>query len=213
VAGSEWVDPARALRYLGRADSMPHRTEGEEALQELVPPDAARVLDLGTGDGRLLALVLERRPRTEGVALDFSPTMLAAARERFATCRAVNVIEHDLEHRLPNLGAFTAVVTSFAIHHLEHERKRSLYAEILDQLSPGGVFANLEHVSSPSPALHRAYLQWMGFTPQDEDPSNRLLDLETQLGWLRELGYSDVDCLWKWREFALLTGTRPPEEP
>ena len=84
------------------------------------------VLDLGSGDGRLLALVRRARPETEAVAIDFSETMLDLLRERFAGDARVRVVAHDLSDPLPaaSLGRFDAIVSSFAIHHLTHPRKR-----------------------------------------------------------------------------------------
>jgi tRNA (cmo5U34)-methyltransferase len=203
-----WSSRQHVRDYLERADLISHRGEGEAALLEFVPQHARRILDLGTGDGRLLALVRAACPHTEAVALDFSPAMLEQAGKRFAGNSAVSVIDHDLDEPLPDLGNFDVVISSFAIHHLIHERKRALYAEIYRRLNPGGVFCNLEHVSSPTARLHEDFLRRIGFTVETEDPSNKLLDAETQLGWLREIGFVDVDCHWKWRELSLLAGRR-----
>jgi tRNA (cmo5U34)-methyltransferase len=208
-----WDSPDHARDYLGRADSILHRSEGESTLLEFLPPTPRRVLDLGTGDGRLLALVkaalTEHNSNVEAVAVDFSPAMLEAARQRFAEDSSVTLIAHNLDNPLPALGRFDAVVSCFAIHHLLHERKRALYVEIHALLHPGGVFCNLEHVASPTPRLHEEFLHCLGITRETEDPSNKLLDLETQLRWLREIGFVDVDCHWKWRELALLVGRKP----
>ncbi len=207
--GSEWSDPAHVRHYLTRSGGEARLAEGDRALLELIPPQTRRVLDLGTGDGRLLALLAEALGEIEGVGLDSSELMLAAASERFAGEPRLRVLEHDLATRLPDLGRFDAVVSCMAIHHLEHERKRALYGEAFAALAPGGVLANLEHVASPTPALHLAFFAAIEEPLECEDPSDRLLDVETQLGWLRELGFADVDCQWKWRELALLAGLRP----
>lgn len=195
---SEWTIPERVARYLDRADGFPRRAEGESVLFEHVPREARRVLDLGTGDGRLLALLGRGRPEIAGVGVDFSGVMLDAARERFSGDERIKVVQHDLSEPLPALGRFDAVISSFAIHHLEHDRKRSLYGEVFDLLEPGGVFANFEHVASPTHRLHLAFFQAIDEPIQEEDPSDRLLDVQTQLEWLRALGFDDVDCYWKW---------------
>jgi len=206
-----WTSAGHARDYLGRADSILHRSEGESTLLEFIPKTARRILDLGAGDGRLLALVKSELASTdvEAVAVDFSPTMLEAAGQRFAGDSSVTIVTHNLDHPLPALGKFDAVVSCFAIHHLVHERKRALYTEIHSLLNPGGVFCNLEHVASPTPRLHEEFLHHIGYTVKTEDPSNKLLDLETQLQWLREIGFVDADCHWKWRELALLVGRKP----
>ena len=205
---NEWQSRQHACAYLERADRIPHRAAGESTLLEEIPSSVRRVLDLGSGDGRLLDLVLRARPDARGVAIEFSPVMLEGLHARFGSGGRAQIVDHNLDHSLPPLGSFDAVVSSFAIHHLEHPRKHTLYAEIWALLEPGGVFCNLEHVASPTPHAHERFLEAMGTSPAEEDPSNKLLDVHTQLEWLRQLGFTDVDCYWKWRELALLVGRK-----
>jgi SAM-dependent methyltransferase len=201
IETNEWATAEHAKAYLERAPGLPRRDAAYAELLELLPGNPRRVLDLGTGDGYLLALT-----GAPGVALDFSPTMLDAARSRFGSRPDIEVVEHNLNAPLPDVGTFDAVVSSFAIHHCPHDRKRALYAEAFACLEPGGIFANLEHVSSPTARLHE---QFLALVDSPEDPANKLLDVETQLAWLREIGFIDVECFWKWRELALMAGVKP----
>ena len=85
--------------------------------------------------------------------------------------------------------------------------KRTRYEEIFEIVEAGGPFCNLQHVASPTSRVHRRFLEAIGWP--DEDPSNKLLELEIQLRSLREIGFRDVDCYWKWRELALFAGWKP----
>ena len=110
-----WSEASHARDYLERRDDIPHRHDGYAALLEFLPPAPRRVLDLGTGDGELLAHVRGAHPQAGGVAVDFSAEMLARARARYADEPSVSVVEHDLNRPLPAAwGTFDAVVSSFA---------------------------------------------------------------------------------------------------
>ena len=177
-------------------------------LREVLPGAPETVLDLGCGDGRLAALVLEARSSvTQVLAVDRSLTMLDRARERFQSEPRVTVNQWDLAEPIGPLGGFDVIVSGFAIHHLESDRKRDLFSEVARQLRPDGLFANLEVVASATPELHAEFLTAIGRSA--DDPEDRLVGVETQMGWMREAGLEQVDCLWRWRGFALLVG-RPP---
>jgi SAM-dependent methyltransferase len=206
---NRWADRQWALRYLRERDAIPHRADGLEVMLELLPERVERVLDLGTGDGSTLALVLAARPGAAGVGLDFQEAMLERARERFVGDDRVEIGRHDLSQPLADeLGDFDVVVSSFAIHHLVPERQRVLYSEVRERLRPGGLFANVEHVASRSDELHTAFLSAMGLSLEQDDPSNKLVPVETHLAWLDDLGFRDVECYWKWRELAVVGGCR-----
>jgi SAM-dependent methyltransferase len=202
-----WASAEQAREFLSRADALPHRSEGELVLlRDLADALPGRILDLGCGDGRLTALLLAEYPASEAICVDMSETMLAAARERFAGDDRVTFASHRLDDPLPFPGPFDAVVSSLAIHHVTDDRKRSLYGEAAGLLAPGGVFANLEIVASPTQELHD---RWRDETGARDDPSDVLRDLFSQLAWIEEAGLDHVDCIWKWRSLALMRGERP----
>jgi SAM-dependent methyltransferase len=214
---------------------IPDRQRQLEVLQRVLqfaPQQPARVLDLGAGDAILLATILEAYPNAQGIAVDFSPLMLEQARERLRGFgdRAVTV-EADLRYpqwKTSLEGSFDAIVSGFAIHHLPHDRKQELYREIHDLLNPGGVFLNVEHVASATPAVERLFDDAMTehlfqrrrergeevtleevrreFMERPDRVANILAPVEDQCAWLRAIGFCDVDCFWKYFELALFGG-------
>jgi tRNA (cmo5U34)-methyltransferase len=235
-----WKDGAVARQFLdARTTRVPGVRTQLEVLVHLLRSQARpprRIVDLGAGDGLLLGTVLEAFPDAAGIAVDFSPPMLDRARERLRSFdgRAA-VVEGDLgapgwQVDLP--PSFDAVISGFAIHHLPDARKRALYAEIHGCLAPGGLFLNLEHVASATPrvesiadeamvlhqyAQRRAAGEAVGleevrraYLTRPDRRANILASVETQCAWLRDLGFVDVDCFWKWFELALFGGLRAP---
>jgi SAM-dependent methyltransferase len=207
-AGAGWSDPEQVRWYVERISRLEARQQGERMLVDLLPEAPQRVLDLGCGDGVLAALALAHRPSvTEVVAVDASPPMLERARDRFAGEPRVTVCEGDLLDPITDLGTFDLIVSGFAIHHVDDDRKRGLFAECAAQLARGGRFLNLEVVTSATPARHAEFLAAIG--RETDDPEDRLASVEDQVRWMADAGLVDVDCLWRWRGFALLVGDAP----
>jgi SAM-dependent methyltransferase len=196
----------------------------------------ARVLDLGCGDGILGRALLDQFPAAEGTFLDLSPTMVAAAEAKLRSyVPRSRVLQGDFGQREWNelvapFGPFDVVVSGYAIHHQPDARKRELYGEILPLLTPRGLFLNMEHVSSRCHWAEQAFNDMMidslwayhqqqatahsrdevahQYVQRDDWSANILAPLETQLQWLRELGYIDVDCFFKALELTLFGGRR-----
>lgn len=200
--GGEWRDPERADEWAARRARLPHAADAEMLLVEhLLPEQIGAVLDLGCGDGHLIAVVGQGRSAARCVGLDLSPSMVESARERFRGVDGVEFAVHDLMEPLgQELGQFDVVLSALAIHHLSDERKRTLFVEIFGLLKPGGAFFNFDCVASPTPELHSLSQAALGFDERNQDPSDQPASLRSQLDWLREAGFTQVGCHWKWLE-------------
>jgi SAM-dependent methyltransferase len=113
-----------------------------------------RVLDMGAGTGRSSIMVLEARPQATLVALDlfgesyeqhFGPGISPQDR-LLANLRAANVerraaIQAGDMRKLPfEAAAFDAIVSAYAIDHLNREGVKQSLAEAARVLKPGGEF-------------------------------------------------------------------------
>lgn len=208
-------------------------------LAKAAQPLPRSFLDLGCGDGILGHALLDAYSphNVVGIFADFSPPMLDAARVRLAGEDAI-FVEVDYAHpgwesgvRLPReevASGFDIIVSGFSIHHQPDTRKREIYKEIYDLLSPGGIFLNLEHVASTSrwgeerfeehfiDSLYR-YHAPLGksrqqvaedFYHRPDKSANILAPVEEQCHWLSDIGFLNVDCFLKIFELALFGGLK-----
>jgi tRNA (cmo5U34)-methyltransferase len=236
---SQWQTQELVTAFLeGVRGAIPGADLQLEAITKIVAlwsPPHSRILDIGCGDGILGRLLLDRFPAVQVTFIDFSEPMLAAAREKLkhsskATVHRADFSEPAWLDSVADQCPFDVVVSGFAIHHQPDSRKRALYAEIHGILSPGGVFLNLEHVSSATsagerlfddffvdhllrfhhrtkPGIQRQEIEQTYYNRPDKN-ENILAPLAVQCDWLRQVGFQDVDCFLKVFELALFGGKK-----
>lgn len=186
----------------------------------LAGPDPRRILDLGAGTGMLSQMVLAAYPKVNATLFDFAPQMLDKAKETLDPNR-VEVRVGDMYKEIPE-GPWDAIVSALAIHHLTDEGKQFVYRQACEQLKPGGVFVNAEHVYGPTEEMDVEYRRWhkakayeLGISDEDWAAAeermthDHLSPLSDQLRFLEEAGFTDVDCLMKDHGFTVLFGRRP----
>jgi SAM-dependent methyltransferase len=234
MTGTAWQQEHVVAAYVEeRRALLPLFDAQEELVRRLLTRGGRQVhrfLDLGAGDGDLAALVVDAFPGSTGVLVDFSEPMLAAAQRRGEDRWAI--VRGDLSDAawrdgVPD-GRYDAVVSRFAIHHLTDARKRALYAEAFELLTPGGVFLNWEHVETGGLAegMFDEYWRERMLAAARENGDARppgevlaayddgadddiLCDTGTQCEWLREIGFEGVDTYFTLPGLAIFGGTRP----
>ncbi len=222
----------------GVRGAIPFAAEQIEVMHMLIKMSGINVksfLDIGCGDGILAAAILEHFPDSKAVLLDISKPMIKAAKDKLSSYIHIDYIVYDygkkdwvgeVKHQAP----FDIIVSGFSIHHQPDARKFEIYGELFNLLNTNGLFINIEQVSSPTKwiesvfdelfieSLYQMHLkqgdvvtrtqvagEW--FTRPDIE-ANILAPVEKQCEWLRQIGYSDVDCYFKILELAVFGGRK-----
>ena len=152
--GADW-DEMRALDLPAAAV--------EEALLRLVPePDAGRLLDIGTGTGRVLELLAHHI--SQGIGVDASKAMLALARSRLARADLTHCSVRLADmYRLPlQENSFDIAVLQMVLHYAEDPP--GVLAEAARVLRPGGRLLVVDLARHEQDAvLTRFAHRWPGF--------------------------------------------------
>ncbi len=234
---SKWETKELTQTYLeGVRGAIPGASFQLEVLSKIISiwcPLPSKILDLGCGDGILGRVLLDANSTAQVTFIDVSDPMLEALRNRIgdnprATAARADFGTPDWIDALEDSSLFDVIVSGFAIHHQPNDRKKDLYAEIYGLLREGGVFLNLDHVSSATPSgtelFDSFFIDHLRRFLTNANPGESTREIEeayycdkkdnilapvgTQCQWLRDLGFLDVDCFFKTFELALFGGRR-----
>lgn len=220
--GLKVADYDREIRRL-----VPHYdelvAEGTSWLARLVRPDA-RVLDLGSGTGRMAAAILDALPRATVTLLDVDPKMLEQARLRFADRPADAArVSFTLGSFFDPLPTCDAIVASLSLHHVaDLGDKTRIYRAVRDALPEGGLFLVLDATLSDDPRLSSAafdrWAEWMVAQGIDAATARRhfadwareerYAPLADELRALDAAGFSRPECFFRKGPVAVYGGLR-----
>ncbi len=179
-----------------------------------------KVLDIGAGTGLLSSYVLGKFPTARLTLIDISEGMLEVARLRFQERPWVRFICEDYQQFVFE-EKYDIIVSALSIHHLPDNNKEQLYSKCYLSLEDQGVFVNADQVAGNTAVLDALFKrEWKRFVGSNSLTSDEIeacyermkLDqeakLDIQLQWLRQAGFADVDCAYKYFNFAVMTGRK-----
>ncbi len=174
------------------------------------------ILDMGAGTGLLTEFVLQKYPDANVTLVDLSEKMLEMAETRFSSHSNIKIVCQDFT-TFTNEYPYDAVLSSLAIHHIEDFNKIKLYNSIYSIVKEDGIFINCEQISGDDDYFIRLYeKQWKNkvensdLTQEEIDAAYERVKLDkrtplyTQLEWLKKAGFKEVDCLYKYYDFAVI---------
>ncbi|MBN1525854.1 MAG: class I SAM-dependent methyltransferase [Spirochaetales bacterium] len=187
-------------------------------------------LDLGCGDGVLAKHIHSFFPENTFHVCDGSEKMITAAKENLkhiAGCHFYTVTFEEIMENEVFGTRFDFIVSSFAVHHIQHEIKYRFFETLNSLLKPDGHFINIDTCLSGNQQTNEWYYtlwkEWIigqqeraGIKEDYSDipqkaphkPENHYQELDIQLDWLKKAGFTNVDCYYKYGIFCIYGGQK-----
>ncbi|MDO0824164.1 class I SAM-dependent methyltransferase [Desulfosporosinus nitroreducens] len=178
------------------------------------------VLDVGAGTGLLSFLILKKFPNANLTLIDISEKMLEVAKVRFKGNLNVTYINDDYTNYKFN-EKYDVIISSLSIHHLTEDEKKQLYRNIYACLNENGVFINADQVLGETPFIESLYKRDWKYKVENSGLSkeeilsayervklDKMSTLDDQINWLKGIGFTDVDCVYKYFNFVVIYGRK-----
>ena len=206
---------------------IPYYEQMLDALVAALPfskSQSIRVVDLGCGTGTIARWIKDIYPQAKITCVDIAEKMLQIARAKLSDAG------NDVRYQLGNFEdyqfdtTYDVAISSLALHHLVTDKdKIKFYHQIYDRLTPGGVFYNADIILGSSSYLQKHYMEkwreymllqvtveeieqkWLPQHYEEDRPAN----LMSQLAWLQNIGFIEIDVIWKYYNFAVYGGRKP----
>ncbi|MBY8982336.1 MAG: methyltransferase domain-containing protein [Candidatus Lokiarchaeota archaeon] len=188
-----------------------------------------KILDLGTGNGILIKTLFNNNDiQNEIVVVDGSENMINEAKANLNYLSNVKFFNVSFQEIIKNgfpEKDFNFIISAFAIHHLNSKEKKEFYKIIFNLLRPNGYFVNIDTTTSTLEKYTVWFLdlwsEWINRYQNDNKtqtsfekvpynapnkPENHYDPLDMQLSYLKEIGFSDVECFYKYGLFSIFGG-------
>jgi len=186
------------------------------------PFAAIRIIDLGCGTGTVAKRLGDKFPNSTIVCLDIASKMIEIAKYKMSGRKNTEFIVGDFS-KIEFKEPFDVVVSSLALHHIQtDEEKKEFYTKIYKVLTNSGQFLNADVVLATTDYQQNINMnRWIDYmnksVPMDEIqqrwlPAHKTEDrpsiLMNQLKWLDEIGFENVDVIWKYYNFSVYGGVK-----
>ncbi|MBN1384196.1 MAG: class I SAM-dependent methyltransferase [Elusimicrobia bacterium] len=181
-----------------------------------------KVIDLGCGTGTVSKKVKEKYPSSRIHCIDIAKNMIEIAKHKLSNYPDITYENADLS-KYSFTNSYDVVLSSLTLHHLvTDDDKINFYTKIYHALNSNGIFYNADNViGSNEPIQENNMIHWKEFMQKtvsveeiekkwirkynEEDRPAKLIN---QLNWLKDIGFVNIDVIWKYYNFAVYGGLK-----
>lgn len=178
------------------------------------------ILDIGCSRGEAMAqIIYHLGAYNRYIGLEISEPMLIAARSRYKTmidCQLVEIRQHDLRDKNFPIHGASVILAVLTVQFTPIEYRLRILQQLFDALLPQGLLIMVEKVIGASAAIDEQMVeQYYDLKSQNGYSTDAIerkrLSLEGVLvpmtaEWnetmLKTTGFRQVDCFWRWMNFA-----------